>query len=689
MLAAMKVVRPMMETGQTQTWLLRDGIWAKSGSFRVVAAVPGMMTEKKMGFAAMPVAVAFVSPAATAFAVLLPGLRSGPALASEGQGPPCFQDPHFDQGAAATPAATLAAMPCETESKGYKLNEGVFAVPGLPICWWRAAEKFKGDLDSGCEFAVPELPICWWRAAETIQGDVLDSGESPSGSLLPCETVSKGYKLNEGELAVPGLPICWWAAAEKAAAAHACDDYKIDSSSCAAANSSSNEASIWGTCQKEKEKMIQFFVNKGNGSEVVRCCPHAIVSHVLDYGSEGYAVCGTRTLRPGDSFQQNGIESGMMVRLLFRLRGGSGGNNVDIPGQWQCSFCHATRCWPTRKRCYRCDTPRDFSAVDGPVRGPLGRAPLPARNNVPPTRSSGPGPGPQTVPPRNMENVPPPQRSPPGAGVGPISADIGKKDEGGDLVQALSLLQKIMTPEDFVKYQLLVSPKPKPKPEKTREQELADKVKNLERYRSQEASHKGLLDKYELDLQRQRNMLRGVVEQIRLVEDEIKDLRVQVAQEKSDSSDGDNASIRTAPATQVDSQPDMGEDGLVVNTNASTSLHPGPFESCDEDMLCSASEAEDERDVRRNGIWERRRSGVIKKGRLLKVKAKAKPNKTIIIEEEGESPPPGPPPHGKHLADVLTGLSKERLQEVLSHCPPSFLQSLSSVGDPGNTSLFG
>ena len=305
------------------------------------------------------------------------------------------------------------------------------------------------------------------------------------------------------------------------------------------------------------------------------------------------------------------------------------------------------------------------------MRGPLGRAPPPARNNVPPTRSSGPGPGPQTVPPRNLENVP------------------RKKDEGGDLVQALSLLQKIMTPEDFVKYQLLVSPKPKPKPEKTREQELADKVKSLERYRSQEASHKGLIDKYELDLQRQRNMLRGVVEQIRLVEDEIKDLRVQVAKEKSDSSDGDNASIRTAPARQVDSQPDMGEDGLVVTPSVSTPLHPGPFESCDEDMLCSASEAEDERDVRRNGIWERRRSGVIKKGRLLKVKAKAKPNKTIIIEEEGEGPPPGPPVAGKQLADVLTGLTQERLHEVLSHCPTSFLKSLSSVGDPGNTSLFG
>ena len=132
-----------------------------------------------------------------------------------------------------------------------------------------------------------------------------------------------------------------------------------------------------------------------------------------------------------------------------------------------------------------------------------------------------------------------------------------------------------------MKYQLLVSPKPKPKPEKTREQELADKVKSLERYRSQEASHKGMIDKLELDLQRQRNMLQGVVEQIRLVDDEIKDLRVQVAKEKSDSSDGDNASIRTAPATQVDSQHDMGEDGLVVTPNASTPLHPG-------ERICSA-----------------------------------------------------------------------------------------------------
>ena len=155
--------------------------------------------------------------------------------------------------------------------------------------------------------------------------------------------------------------------------------------------------------------------------------------------------------------------------------------NVDIPGQWQCSVCDAIRCWPARKRCYRCDAPRDYSNSNSPVRGPLGRAPQPARNNVPPTRSSGPGP--RTVPPRNLGNGPPP-----GAGVGPMSTDVGKKDEGGDLAQALSLLQKIMTPKDFVQHQGMITPKQKKEPKKTREQELADRVKSQEKLRSQEAN---------------------------------------------------------------------------------------------------------------------------------------------------------------------------------------------------------
>ena len=62
-----------------------------------------------------------------------------------------------------------------------------------------------------------------------------------------------------------------------------------------------------------------------------------------------------------------------------------------------------------------------------------------------------------------------------------LEAEVGKKGEAIELLQALSLLQNIMSPEDFAKYQVLVAPKPKR--EKTREQELADRVKSLERLR--------------------------------------------------------------------------------------------------------------------------------------------------------------------------------------------------------------
>ena len=131
----------------------------------------------------------------------------------------------------------------------------------------------------------------------------------------------------------------------------------------------------------------------------------------------------------------------------------------------------------------------------------------------------------------------------------------------------------------------------------------------------------------------------------------------------------------------------------MFDLTASTALHLGPFESCDEDMLFDASEDEDEREASRsNGIWERRCSGVIKKGKLVKNKerAKAKQSKTIIIEEENECPPLGPPAAGKQLADVLAGLSQEDLNDVIGHLPPSLLKTwASSIGDLQQTVLFG
>ena len=90
--------------------------------------------------------------------------------------------------------------------------------------------------------------------------------------------------------------------------------------------------------------------------------------------------------------------------------------------------CHATRCWPSRERCYKCDAPRD-TVPNNPPMGPLGRAPPQSRSSGLPTRSSGP----RHVPPRNKGNG---NEPPPVAGVGPGSAgtEVGKKGDAGELM---------------------------------------------------------------------------------------------------------------------------------------------------------------------------------------------------------------------------------------------------------------
>ena len=84
--------------------------------------------------------------------------------------------------------------------------------------------------------------------------------------------------------------------------------------------------------------------------------------------------------------------------------------------------------------------------------GPLGRAPPQSRSSGPPTRSSGPG----HVPPRNMENFR-------GLVLAPVLPEqrLEKKGEASELLQALSLLQSIMSPVGFAKYRVLVAPQPK------------------------------------------------------------------------------------------------------------------------------------------------------------------------------------------------------------------------------------
>ena len=84
---------------------------------------------------------------------------------------------------------------------------------------------------------------------------------------------------------------------------------------------------------------------------------------------------------------------------------------------------------------------------------------------------------------------------PPGAGFGP---EIGWGQIWGKrkkLVTCckLSVFSRVSCRrKNCAKYHILVTPKPKK--EKTRGHELADRVKSLERLRSQEAAHKGQID---------------------------------------------------------------------------------------------------------------------------------------------------------------------------------------------------
>ena len=226
-----------------------------------------------------------------------------------------------------------------------------------------------------------------------------------------------------------------------------------------------------------------------------------------------------------------------------------------------------------------------------------------------------------------------------------------------------------MTPEDFVKYQVLVAPKPKPG--KTREQELADRVKSLHRLRTQEATHRCQIDKLEFDLQRHRDMLQGVLSRIRVESEECAELRTQVATEQAPSDTG-----KTIHPTQSDSQ--QGDDMVGQAASEEMYLSTVDEESEDESLLMGTSTgAEDDLDVGRdNGIWERRGNAIIKNKRMLKLedkdKLKVKPCKTTNIEEE---PPPAPPASGKHLAEVIARLSPDEIGVVLSHLPSSTVQN--------------
>ena len=91
-----------------------------------------------------------------------------------------------------------------------------------------------------------------------------------------------------------------------------------------------------------------------------------------------------RFFRGSWTLARAGISHDSHVHMCGRLRGGAGGGRVQIEGEWNCQACGMIGCWPTKRQCFRCGTPRyvqNGGAVGGKPRGPpreqnaLGRPP--------------------------------------------------------------------------------------------------------------------------------------------------------------------------------------------------------------------------------------------------------------------------------------------------------------------------
>ena len=148
--------------------------------------------------------------------------------------------------------------------------------------------------------------------------------------------------------------------------------------------------------------------------------------------------------------------------------------------------------------------------------GPLGRKPPPAAGNVPPTTRE-----PQVVPPRGT----------PGAGVGsPPAPETPPSPPSEELVKAFQLLQSVLTPEDFSKYEKKLVPPKQQEHVKLRERELLEAVEREANYEKQEQKHLELSAKHEHNLAKQRAMLESVRTQVAEVRDTVGVVRALVSE---------------------------------------------------------------------------------------------------------------------------------------------------------------
>ena len=202
----------------------------------------------------------------------------------------------------------------------------------------------------------------------------------------------------------------------------------------------------------------------------------------------------------------------------------------DSTDNWKVKYSwerHGRTYNAVRKRCYRCGAAREDLPVSSKGKGngkgdiavgPLGRKPPPTAGNVPPTTRR-----PQVVPPRG----------PPGAGVGsPPTPESPPSPPSEDLVKALQLLQSVLTPEDFSKYEKKLVPPKQQERVKFRERELLEAVERQANYEKQEQKHLEMIAKHEHNLTQQKAMLESVRTQLAEVWDTVGALRALVSETK-------------------------------------------------------------------------------------------------------------------------------------------------------------
>ena len=250
--------------------------------------------------------------------------------------------------------------------------------------------------------------------------------------------------------------------------------------------------------------------------------------------------------------------------------------------------------------------------MDAPVVVPPRVVGLLGENQPPPQRS-----GPPTVKQQQQQqqnrwaglNKQNKQPGPPGAGVGSFNA--GRVDDGGgnsDLI--LQLLQSILSPEDFSKYEKVLSP-PKAEKTKRREEALLEKVQTQERLEKQEMGHVEQISKHEYNLEQERKMLQEVRSTLATVRDEVVALRALVA----DPTEPSGHEIQPPLPPPLHPPPVIEEVVEPEETQLVVEVQPAEMPIDDDEMESGSERHIPQKDDKKRCASEEKKSMVIKKGK--------------------------------------------------------------------------